>query len=1058
MHLSNSFIRFIKLFFFIVFILAFSHIELKSQTYFFDNYNVKEGLAQSKVFTTHQDSKGYLWLGTEAGVSRFDGINFINYNTEDSLAQNGVKAILEDKNGNLWFGHKGGGISRIYEDKIQSFKIDSLNSDIICMLEQNNGNIWLGTVGSGAYLIKNPKTANIKKLEFEQFDIEENKLGKNVFFMMQASDSTIYFLVDQTIKTFDKSSNTFINYAPEGLSFFFQFTSMFEDNNGNFWFGTYNGGLYKSDKNGGYQIIMVKDGLANNWVTTITEDSQNNIWVGTWGGGITKIHGTDLQTFNNTNGLIDHKIWSINEDKEGNILIGTNEHGLYIYKGDYFTSYSEPEGINGKQINSILHDTKGNSWFGTDKGITLIKKNKTLYFNQSNRKFSDDHISSIKEDENGDIWIGTINSGVFQYLSKKNKFDYNLLINGNITQGGMITALEIDKYNNLWVGTLDGLIYYDINNDKVARITKHHGLSGNNIQTLFTDSENLLWIGAMMGGLTVYNNVDTLFTTIKTDFIFTPTSIAQASDGTIWVGTQAQGVLVFKNLSLYAQYKMKNGLLADFITAVNTDNHGNVYIGTSRGLNQFNIKSKIITRYTEKTGFTGIEVKNNSTSVDNAGNIWFGTVKGAFRLNNIAGQKKNTAPHVEINRLRVNMKDRDIQHGLILDYTENSIIFNYISIYFTDPKAVTYKVKLEGADKDWRPETGQTMVNYSGLPAGDYTFLVTAKNSSGIWSPEPNSFSFTIKPPIWKSVWFYLILGFISMLIIFAYIKIRERNLLIEKKILEEKVTERTIEVTNKNKELEIKNKNITDSIRYAKRIQDAMLPEESYLNKIIAEYFIFFRPRNIVSGDYYWATEKSGKLIIAAVDCTGHGVPGAFMSMLGITILEEIVNKKNITKASLILDEMKASVIKHLKQQGKKGEAQDGMDMVLCSIDKKTLIMEMAGAYNPLYLIRDGELTRTKVDRMPIGIYYKKTKPFTNHQIQLQKGDMLYLTSDGYIDQFSGITGEKLMSKNFNKYLLEIHKKPLNQQKTILEEKFDEWKNSADQIDDVIIFGIRIS
>jgi serine phosphatase RsbU (regulator of sigma subunit) len=179
---------------------------------------------------------------------------------------------------------------------------------------------------------------------------------------------------------------------------------------------------------------------------------------------------------------------------------------------------------------------------------------------------------------------------------------------------------------------------------------------------------------------------------------------------------------------------------------------------------------------------------------------------------------------------------------------------------------------------------------------------------------------------------------------------------------------------------------------------------------------------------------------------------------MLGITLLDEIVNKKGITTASLILDEMKASVIKHLKQQGRQGETQDGMDITLCSIDKKTLKLEMAGAYNPLYLIRKGELIRIKADRMPIGIYYKKTKPFTNNEVQLQKGDMLYMFSDGYIDQFSGDTGEKLMTRNFKKYLLEIYKKPLAEQKVILEQKFDLWKADAEQIDDIIVFGVRIS
>ncbi len=1044
-------------YFFLFFIFIFSINQLIGQSYFFDNYNVKEGLAQSKVFFTHQDAKGYIWLGTEAGVSRFDGINFINYNTENGLAHNGVKVIVEDKKGNIWLGHKGGGISRISGNKIQSFENDSLNADITCILEDDDENLWLGTSGNGAFLITNPNIHDIKKLKFKQYKGGENNFSDLVFFMMKSRDGSIYFIVDKAIKKYDKKNDTFQNHTPVNLPFFFQFTSMFEDHNGIFWYGTYHGGLYKSNQDSTYNIIMVKDGLADNWVTTITEDNQHNIWVGTWGGGITRIKGNKLQTFNTKNGLNDLKIWSIKEDNEGNLLIGSNDHGMFIYKGDYFISFSEREGIKGKQISAILHDSQENIWFGTNQGITIFEKKSIRYFNESNGNFPNNQIKFIKEDKNGDTWIGTANSGVFQYIKAKNEFDYNFLINGSITQGGIVTALEIDNNNNLWVGTLDGLINYEINDDKIARISQEHGLSGNNIQTLFADSRNSLWIGAMMNGITIYDNTDTSFTAIETDFVYTPTAITEASDGTIWVGTQAQGILIFKDQKLQTHYRIKDGLLADFITALNADKKGNIYIGTSRGLNQFNIQTKIFTKHTEKTGFTGIEVKNNATSIDGNGNIWFGTVKGAFKLNNNSVQKKITTPVVEINRLRVNLKDRDIQQELTLDYTENSIIFNFISIFLTDPKAVNYKVMLEGADKDWQPETKHTMVNYSGLPAGNYKFKVIAKNSSGIWSSEPATYSFTITPPFWKSVWFYVISAIIGIIGIFIFIKLRERNLIIEKKILEEKVELRTSEIRAKNKELEVKNKNITDSIKYAKRIQDAMLPTDSYLDEIMANYFIFFRPRDIVSGDYYWASEKSGKLIIAAVDCTGHGVPGAFMSMLGITILDEIVNKKGITKASQILDEMKASIIKHMKQRGRRGETQDGMDITLCSIDEKTLKMEMAGAYNPLYLVRNGELTRIKADRMPIGIYYKKTAPFTNNEVQLQKGDMLYLFSDGYIDQFSGATGEKLMTKNFKKYVLDIYEKPLNEQKAILEERFDKWQADADQVDDVIVFGVRV-
>ena len=403
------------------------------------------------------------------------------------------------------------------------------------------------------------------------------------------------------------------------------------------------------------------------------------------------------------------------------------------------------------------------------------------------------------------------------------------------------------------------------------------------------------------------------------------------------------------------------------------------------------------------------------------------------------------------------MKETKLLPDLILKYTENSIIIDYTSICLTDPNAVVYKIMLQGSDKDWRPETNETTASYSSLQPGTYIFKVIAKNSFGIWNSEPVTYTFTINPPIWKSMWFYFVLILIGFSLIMLYIRIRERNLVKEKQLLAEKVEERTIEISKKNKELELKNKNITDSIKYAKRIQDAILPDLDYMKQIINDFFILYKPRDIVSGDYYWATKKGEHLIFAAADCTGHGVPGAFMSMLGITLLDEIVNKKNIFDSNQILDEMRIAVIKSLKQRGLRGEAQDGMDLSLCSINTKTNIMQYSGAYNPLYMVRNGELLRYKANRMPIGIYYKKTAEFTCHTIQLQKNDIIYLFSDGYLDQFSEKTSEKLMLKNFRKYLLETCNLPLNEQKDYLENKLSEWQGNADQVDDILVFGVKI-
>ncbi|MCK4701653.1 MAG: tetratricopeptide repeat protein, partial [Bacteroidales bacterium] len=256
--------------------------------------------------------------------------------------------------------------------------------------------------------------------------------------------------------------------------------------------------------------------------------------------------------------------------------------------------------------------------------------------------------------------------------------------------------------------------------------------------------------------------------------------------------------------------------------------------------------------------------------------------------------------------------------------------------------------------------------------------------------------------------------------------------------------------------EIEEKNREITDSIRYALRIQEAVLPQEELFKKFMPDHFIFFRPKDIVSGDFYWMTQKDHFSVIVAADCTGHGIPGAFMSMLGISFLNAIVGEMEKPEANEILEQLRAQVIKSLHQTGKEGEAKDGMDIALCVFNNKTNELEFAGAYNALYHIRNGELSEIKADRMPIAIHWNEDPPFTNQKLQVKSGDTIYLFSDGYADQFGGPDGKKFKYKQFKNLLLSVQGYSMEKQKEIVAEKFDKWKGESDQIDDVILIGIR--
>jgi serine phosphatase RsbU (regulator of sigma subunit) len=267
---------------------------------------------------------------------------------------------------------------------------------------------------------------------------------------------------------------------------------------------------------------------------------------------------------------------------------------------------------------------------------------------------------------------------------------------------------------------------------------------------------------------------------------------------------------------------------------------------------------------------------------------------------------------------------------------------------------------------------------------------------------------------------------------------------------LEKKVIERT-------KKIEEQNREIRASIQYAGKIQNALLPTEEELDTTMPDYFILNRPCDIVSGDYYWITRKDDKTVIAVADCTGHGVPGAFMSILGIAFLNEIVNKSVILRANEILNQLSGQLIKSLHQTGTNDKTRDGMEMALCVLDYKRHKLQYSGAFRPLYLIRDGELLEYKGDPMPIGIYEIEEQTFTNTELVFREGDLLYLSSDGYADQLGGEHRKTFKSERFRKLLLEIHHLPMPEQKKELFRRFEEWKGNIEQIDDILITGIRL-
>lgn len=391
----------------------------------------------------------------------------------------------------------------------------------------------------------------------------------------------------------------------------------------------------------------------------------------------------------------------------------------------------------------------------------------------------------------------------------------------------------------------------------------------------------------------------------------------------------------------------------------------------------------------------------------------------------------------------------------------------------------TFRYKLIGHDSNWSKIDSKSEVSYFGLTPGHYTFIIQLyENGLQI---EQKRLSFEILPPFDDSLFYYIISFLIYLILTIIILNIRTSGLRKNKKILEKTVEERTLEVVKQKDEItlqksivEEKHKEISDSINYAKRIQSALLTSQAHWDAISPENFVLWHPKDVVSGDFYWAYQLTvgNKHLMTtqeiavwcAADCTGHGVPGAFMSMLGMSFLNEIVIENINLKPSDILNKLRKKIINALEHGGTGNiEQRDGMDMALCVWNKGTNLLEYAGANNPVWIIRAvkdtkaHEIIELKPNRMPVGRHYN-AKDFTEQKFQLQKGDSIYVFTDGFVDQFGGPDGKKYKSKKFKEKLLSLQHLPMQDQALMINKEFNDWRGNTEQIDDLCLVGIKVT
>jgi len=1038
--------------------------------------DVYHGLISSQVISLMEDSQGNIWFGsTGGGAGRYDGKTLSHFDADKGFTGSWITAMIEDKHGRLWFGTVGEGVILFNGETFTHFseKEGLSNNTINTILEDGKGNIWIGTTGGGVCLYDGRT--------FTHFTTKEGLNSNWILSILEDSMGNLWFGTQGGVCLY--KGGIFRDLIAEGQIADYPVDAILQDRQGKLWFGTSGGGaiMFNGET---YTYFTENEGLSSNRIETILEDRQGNLWFGTAGGGVSKYNNKTFTSFTTEEGLSGDWVISILEDSYGNLWFGTVGDGVSIINGQSFTHFTENEGLNSRAINSLMEDKQGNLWFGSMFGGVSMYNGESFNHFTEKEGLAHNTVETILEDRDGRLWFGNGAGGMSMYDGAT--FTH-FTEEAGFSSRSVGSILE-DSQGNLWFGTYgDGLIKY--NGTFFTHFTEKEGLSNDLVESMLEDKQGNIWIGTLGGGVSMFDGETITYFTEKEGLSSNLIgSIIEDSQGRLWIGTMTGGACRYSDGN-FTVFNKALGLSDNHIRSIVEDVSGNIWLGTDQGLDLIEFEpgkdAFHIFSFGLQDGLKGIHFLQNSVLLDSKNRLWWGSNRSLTHLDMNTFEIARYPPDIQLNRIEINgefIDYRKLEEGLEdeigfssvagylnyplnleLPYDNNHLSFHFSALDWTAPHKIRYSYRIEGLNERWSILSSEAKAEYRNLPYGTHTFEVKAIGEARIWS-DSLEYTFIIRPPWWHRWWARGTYGILAILLVMGLVQWRTSRLKKRQKELENTVRERTVEISEKNAELRQKNENITDSIEYAKRIQTATLPPDEVLNELLPKHFIVYRPLQIVSGDFYWLAKKQEKIIVAVADCTGHGVPGAFMSMLGSALLNDIVGKQNISQANLVLNMLRDQVIASLRQSGKADEARDGMDITLCIIDRENMELQYAGAYNPLYYVREGKLMEIKADRMPIGISSEANLSFTNHRLNLQKDDTLYLFSDGYVDQIGGERRKKFMSSRFKTLLQEVQDINMAEQKAVLERTLNEWmgltglhKNEHEQIDDIVVMGIKV-
>ncbi|MCF6239722.1 MAG: SpoIIE family protein phosphatase [Bacteroidales bacterium] len=1064
----------------------------------------KDGLPLVQIYTTDQyeahgenwaivrDNKGIMYFANNYGLLQYNGTNWKLFENPYSPY---IRSLEVDDKGRVYYG-AANDFGMILPDSIGNLKYFSISkASAVDTLGFNN--VWnVNIVGNYIYFqayenifkyklpinIKSPDEIkkNMKIFTPKSYFHWSFKVNNN--FYVREADKGLYIDKNDSL-VFIKGSELFANqkiyvmlpYKDDALLIVTRETGIYIYEPGN--------------KETPFNLMDwdVNETLINSYIYGGVSIAKNLYAIYTLANGIIIFNdqGDIINHYTQNNCLPHATILSINyDDKEGLLWFTSNKEIGNINLASPIRQWLPSTGLQG-----IVYDViRFNNYFyaATNNGIYFYDVNNEGYAAFKKIQGLDIRVRDLEifHGESSDKLLAAAEGAVFEITGEQAKM---------IDNSGIVQKLKQSQINpNLvYIGYLNGFAYAEYDTENWTLKEKNPYIK-NSIIDIYEDNQSEIYLGSEVGGIIKLKNpLDSIIIIDSARglpiegsqfkiFNVNNDLIVAAYKGLFKINKETNYAEPYKKLG--TEFTMGNYGIFN----ISEDNEA-IWLGAySNDLSQskwqgiIKLKKNDSEKFIkEQNPYNILPPKVPYVLFTEKNYLWVANAKGFFKLNKKKEKNYSLKFYTVISKVTTGANDsllfagnytgdsvfyiQSEQEVPVLAFKHNQMTFEYAAGFYEQEEKTQYSYRLLGFNNQWSKWTTEHKFTYTNIHEGDYTFQVRAKNIYQTESEIAN-YKFTILPPWYRTPWAYISYAVSAFLLIWLIVKYNTKRLKEEKIRLELLVAERTREIKAQHDKIAELHKNIMDSIFYARRIQEALMPPKEFLHELLPEHFVLFKPRDIVSGDFYWATKHDGKAILVAADCTGHGVPGAFMSMLGISFLNEIVNKIEDLEAHKISNELRANVKKSLRQTGKENEAKDGMDIALCIIDYENMQMEYSGAFNSLYLIRKGELIKYDADRMPIGIYIREKESFTKHIVQLQKGDSFYIFSDGFVDQFGGPKGSKLMTKRFKELLLNNYEKSMDEQKKILDDFLTQWQSYTNekgekyrQIDDILVIGVRV-